>query len=62
MTEEEKIIQDLLAKGNKQVVEWITKLEVEDLYQLLAQNIPYKKIMELIKEFKKDFELKNEEW
>jgi uncharacterized protein YeeX (DUF496 family) len=62
MTEEEKIIQDLLAKGNKQVVEWITKLDVEDLYQLLAQNISYKKIIELIKEFKKDFEQKNDEW
>ena len=62
MTEEEKIIQDLLAKGNKQVVEWITKLDVEDLYQLLAQNITYKKIIELIKEFKKDFEQEEDEW
>jgi hypothetical protein len=62
MNGEEKIIRDLLATGNKQVVEWITKLDAEDLYQLLAQNITYQTIIELIKEFKKDFEPKNDEW
>ena len=54
MNEEEKIIMDLLSKGNKQVVEWITKLNAEELYGLLTTNITYKTIMELLELFNKD--------
>lgn len=56
MNEEEKIIMDLLSKGNKQVVEWITKLNANELYELLTRNITYKTIMELLELFNKDSE------
>ena len=60
MNEEEMIIQGLLAKGNKEVVDWIQKLNAEELYQLLAQNITYQIIIELVERFKKDFDTPKE--
>lgn len=61
MTEKE-IIQDLLSKGNKQVVEWITKLNAEELYYLLTYNITYKIIKELLELFDKDKNERSSEW
>lgn len=56
---EEQIINDLLSKGNKQVVEWITKLNAKELYYLLADNLTYKTIKELLELFDKDFQKNN---
>lgn len=59
---EEKIINDLLTKGNKQVVDWITKLDSKELYWLLAKNISYRTIIEIVEMFKKDFDKPINEW
>lgn len=56
---EEQIINDLLSKGNKQVVEWITKLNAKELYYLLTDNLTYKTTKELLELFDKDFQKNN---
>ena len=58
MNEEEKIIMDLLTKGNKQVAEWISKLNAKELYELIAANVTYgvvKELIELFNEGKSDY-------
>ena len=59
MEQKEKIIQDLLVKGKKQVVDWITKLNAKEIYYLLAENLTYNTIIELIRLFDKDFKKEN---
>lgn len=57
---EKEIIDELLYKGNKQVVDWITKLNPEELYRLLSENITYSTIKGMLKLFDNDFTKTND--
>ena len=60
---EQEIIHDLLSKGNKQVVDWITKLDAKEIYYLLTENLTYSTIKGLIKIFDNDFKKENsDDW
>jgi hypothetical protein len=57
---EEKIIDELLYKGNKQVVDWITKLNPTEVYKLLSENLTYSTIREMLRLFDNDFTKKDD--